>query len=649
MPDPVPTSTLVHYSPLLTAILVLPVFASVVTLIWNVRLGKRTYLPTAVGSALAFVLAVVNFYHVMTDEHHLTQTAKHVWFSAGNFVVTLGLAADPITALMLLAITFVGTCVIVYSAGYMDHDPGQVRYFAIIGLFISSMCGLVLSTNMLMMYAFWEGVGLCSYLLVGFWYYKPSAALAARKAFLVTRLGDSALIVGLFLLWTHCGYSLEFSEVFDRAKTADPAIITLATLLIAVGAFGKSAQFPFHVWLPDAMEGPTPVSALIHAATMVTAGVYLLARCADLLVLVPTAQLVVAIIGAFTALIAAFIALTQTDLKRVLAYSTVSQLGYMFLALGCANGDLKSVAVAAALFHLFTHAFFKALLFLSAGSVMHAMGDIIDMRRFGGLSKLLPWTHFAFLFGALALAGIPPFAGFWSKDQILEVLYLRGQAPGGEVYYVLLGVAVLTAGMTAFYTFRAYFLAFRGELVVPPEAGDHAHESPPTMIRPLVLLAVLSLVIGAICAPLWGDYIATLDHGHAHAKHPHETNWPLIIVGLSAAGVGVLFAFIFYGRSRATAEKMVQNPVFGLGYQFSLHQLFFDDLYKLIIVQPLELLAQILDQMDTVIDQLALAIASIPRGLASLIRPVHNGLVQFYAVAMMLGLTVFLGLIALWR
>src|SRR5262249_20021305 len=421
------------------------------------------------------------------------------WFRAGDVDVRFLLRADPLTALMLVMITFIGSLIAIFSIGYMHGDEGYPRFFGEISLFIFSMAGLVLADNFVLLYAFWEGVGLCSYLLIGFWFTRPSAADAARKAFLVTRLGDVGLLLGILLLWVLCGraspngYSLDFDALFGNARRMDPSLLTAACLLLFCRAEGKSAQLPVRVWPPDAMEGPTPVSALIHAATMVTAGVYLVARCTPLFMLAPSAQIVVACIGGFTALLAALIALTQNDLKRVLAYSTISQLGYMFLALG-------SGAVVAAIFHLYTHAFFKALLFLAAGSVMHAMGNVIDMRRFGGLRHLMKWTHATFLCGAAALAGVPLLSGFWSKEEILGGALHHHEAYH-RIYVILFVIGLLTAGLTAFYTFRAYFLTFWGEERIPPEAGHHAHESPHVMTVPLVILAVGAVFAGIVVEP----------------------------------------------------------------------------------------------------------------------------------------------------
>ena len=458
--------------------------------------GRYAYLPAVVSFGSAAVIALTLLSQVSGMQHPSYTTDPITWFSAGLVSAEFSITLDPLSCVMLATVTFVATWIALFSGGYMSDEPdsGYVRYFTFMCFFVFSMCLLVLANNFLLLVAGWEGVGLCSYLLVGYYYAKPIAAAAARKAFLVTRLGDAGMLLGIFLFWTAGGYHLSFEKLFEHIANYPPpaGTMTAACLLLFCGAVGKSAQLPLYVWLPDAMEGPTPVSALIHAATMVTAGVYLLARCAPLFVLSPTAQIVVSIIGGLTALLAAFIALTQNDLKRVLAYSTVSQLGYMFMALGCAGAITPTLAVAAAIFHLFTHAFFKALLFLGSGSVMHAMGGVIDVRKFGGLHRLLPVTHATFLIGCCALAGLPIFAGFWSKDQILDAL--MESADGGASHATLYGIvflmALLTAMLTAFYTFRAYFLTFWGETVVPPKAGHHAHESPRVMLVPLIVLAV---------------------------------------------------------------------------------------------------------------------------------------------------------------
>ncbi len=423
---------------------------------------------------------------------------------SGTFSVDIALQADPLTAAMLAIVTCISTLVAIYSIGYMHGDPGYWRFFTYISLFVFSMTMLVSASNFVLLYVFWEAVGLCSYLLIGFWYEKPAAAAAGKKAFLVTRLGDFGFALGVFLIWTTYG-TLNFHDT-DVAgvlgqKRLDGLVpfaggwqATTICLLLMSGACGKSAQFPLHVWLPDAMEGPSPVSALIHAATMVTAGVYMVARCTPLFAQSVDAQYVVATIGGITALLGGIIAITQTDLKRILAYSTISHLGYMFIALG--TGTL--LGVTAGMFHLLTHAFFKALLFLGAGSVMHAMGGVIDIRRLGGLRRRMPVTHGTFLFGCLAIAGLWPFAGFFSKDAILLAVQQRA-GPGGEenLYGILFATALVGVLLIDFYMFRPFFLTFYGPERIPPEAGHHAHESSGTMTGPLIVLAFGALTVGA--------------------------------------------------------------------------------------------------------------------------------------------------------
>src|SRR5438552_13045261 len=492
----------------------LPLAASVVTGLLGPRwLRDRSHLPCIVATLASCVLSCLVMIYVTGNEPRIAP--YYVWFQTGNVDVGFTLRADALTAIMLVTVTFISSVIAIYSAGYMHGDPGYARYFAEISLFIFSMTGLVLADNLLLLYAFWEGVGLCSYLLIGFWFTKPSAAAAARKAFLVTRIGDLGFILGIILLWSGLGHRLNYEDVFANAEGHE-TLLTTACLLLFCGAVGKSAQFPLHVWLPDAMEGPSPVSALIHAATMVTAGVYMVARFMPLFRLVPEVLVVVAVIGAFTALLAALIALTQTDLKRVLAYSTISQLGYMFLALGSGieKEKLAAVAVVAAVFHLFTHAFLKALSSLSAASGMHAIGNVSDIRRLSRLRHVLPTTHWTFLCGALALAGCPPLAGFWSKDEILAVAL--GASKYSGIFLVLFVSALFTAGLTAFYTFRAYFLTFWGEERIPPEAGEHAHESPRVMTIPLMVLAVGAVGAGFLLWPFRSFLVRTTNLGELH-------------------------------------------------------------------------------------------------------------------------------------
>ena len=550
----------------------------------EVRSAKESTDLIAAGSGYSHVVTLWDWVTVQDayELAHLPPSEGATSLAEGgsrDFRIGVTLRADTLTVTMLLMVTFVSSLVAIFAAGYMRGDPGYWRFFAYIGLFVFSMTMLVSVSNFVLLFVFWEAVGVCSYLLIGFWYQKPEAAAAGKKAFLVNRVGDFGFALAVFLIWTSYG-TLNFHDSLKNGDT-DPAAVATSVraemngdevlegreavrgvlggwrivandyvagpvafgicALLLLGACGKSAQVPLHVWLPDAMEGPTPVSALIHAATMVTAGVYMIARCTPLFMASPEAQLLVAGIGAATALLAALIALTQYDLKRVLAYSTVSQLGFMFMGLGTGT----FLGITAGMFHLFTHAFFKALLFLGSGSVMHAMGHIIDMRRFGGLRRIMPMTHWTFLVGCLALAGFPGLSGFWSKDAIVAAVHdrahelhhldgeheaehtdghagwddhalvpialtesSRGLDPEkaerfASAYDWIYYTALATAFLTAFYTFRAFYLTFYGALRVPHEAGDHAHESPPAMTIPLVILAVYAAFVGIMLDRTW--------------------------------------------------------------------------------------------------------------------------------------------------
>jgi NADH-quinone oxidoreductase subunit L len=601
-------------------------------------LREHSHWPCVLASAASCACSIALFLAVNQLDKAESIDTHVAWFHAGAVEVQVGLRADGLTAIMLVTVTFIGTLIALFAAGYMHGDEGYPRFFAEVSLFIFSMTGLVLADNFILLYSFWEGVGLCSYLLIGFWFTKPSAAAAARKAFLVTRLGDVGFLLGIFLLWyLNDPHSIDFAAIFRDPLKYDHSMLVLACLLLFCGAVGKSAQFPLHVWLPDAMEGPTPVSALIHAATMVTAGVYLVARCTSLFEQAPEAQLVVAIIGCFTALLGALIALTQNDLKRVLAYSTVSQLGYMFLGLGCGT-------VVGGILHLFTHAFFKALLFLAAGSVMHAMGNIIDMRRFGGLRHVLKITHATFLCGAMALAGVPLLSGFWSKDEILGAAFTHSESGPYKMMYLFLFVTGLaTAALTAIYTFRAYFMTFWGAERIPHEAGHHVHESPPIMTVPLIVLAAGAVAAGIIVEPFtqwFSDFLIghTPDLKEEAAGAP---NYLLLLLSSAVALGGVAVAWWIYVREPGTAGRLA-NSMRDL-YQLSLNKFHIDELYDAFILQPLAgltALCRVFDQY--IVDGLVDLIGQLPRLIGVLFRPVQNGLIQFYALAMILGLVVFL-------
>jgi NADH-quinone oxidoreductase subunit L len=581
----------------------------------------------------------------------------------GNFRVDVVLRADPLTAVMLAVVTFISLLVAIYSIGYMHGDRGYWRFFTYIGLFVFSMTMLVSVSNFVLLYVFWEAVGLCSYLLIGFWYEKPAAAAAGKKAFLVNRIGDFGFALGIFLIWCIYG-TLDFHDtvvngavanagIFGQTRLAAPgmyavgSIGTAICLLLLLGACGKSAQFPLHVWLPDAMEGPTPVSALIHAATMVTAGVYMLARCMPLYSVSPFALHVVTIIGGITALLGAIVAIAQTDLKRILAYSTISHLGYMFMALG--TGAL--IGATAGMFHLVTHAFFKALLFLAAGSVMHAMGGVIDIRRFGGLRHRLPVTYFTFLFGALALIGFWPFAGFWSKDAVLLALAEKSSfGTIDPVYQIFFWTTLFAIPLMAVYTFRPFVIAFYGKEKLPEEAGSHAHESPPSMTGPLIILALGSLLIGAWLewSHVLSDMLARTPSlaflgNEVNAVAREELRDSIAVKGMILTLIGLIFTVMLYMGKRKTVEKITATLDLAGLYRLSRGKFFFDPLYSAIVVRPLEIFAGFSAWFDkNVIDALVNAIGSVPKSFGSLLRPLQNGLIQFYALAMVLAVLILI-------
>ncbi|HUY34446.1 MAG TPA: NADH-quinone oxidoreductase subunit L [Pirellulales bacterium] len=605
------------------------------------------------------------------------------------FVIDVTLRSDPLTSIMLAMVTFISSLVAIYSVGYMRGDPGYARFFAFVALFVFSMTMLVSVSNFVLLYVFWEAVGLCSYLLIGFWFEKPAAAAAGKKAFLVNRVGDFGFALGLFLIWTTYG-TLNFHDVgatgapvsVEDGSPADavkvPGVLgqwrlsrhdyvggaggLLICLGLLAGACGKSAQFPLHVWLPDAMEGPTPVSALIHAATMVTAGVYMLARCTPLLVAAPEAQAAVALVGGFTALLAGLIAMTQNDLKRVLAYSTVSQLGYMFLGVG--TGTLAGIT--AGMFHLFTHAFFKGLLFLGAGSVMHAMGGVVDIRRLGGLRRVMPWTHRTFLVGCLALAGVVPFAGFYSKDAILAAVLQQSHVRSRvtlpfcdtavPLYEALYYAGLFTAFLTAVYTFRAFFLTFHGETRIPPEAGHHAHESPAAMLVPLFVLAICALGVGWYFTEGSDDSFAkflqrtpSLAYGAPAHAAPHDSSLHSEVETVSTiialAGIGL--AALLYLGDRRLVEGLTRRLKWF--YQLSYGKFFIDPLYDLLFVGPLRLLSTMSYWFDRwIVDGLVNLGGRLPADVGSMMRALQNGLIQFYALGMVLGLLTLIGTLLAW-
>ncbi|MDR7417770.1 MAG: NADH-quinone oxidoreductase subunit L [Armatimonadota bacterium] len=550
------------------------------------------------------------------------------WFGAGGLAVDASLLVDALSLTMALVVSGVGFLIHVYSIGYMAHDPHPSRYFAYLNLFVFAMLLLVGAGNLLVLFVGWELVGVCSYLLIGFWFERPVAAAAGRKAFIVNRIGDAAFLLGLFLLFTALG-TLDITAIRAGAAQLPAGIATTAALLLFAGATGKSAQLPLHVWLPDAMEGPTPVSALIHAATMVTAGVFMIARLNELFVAAPAALGVVATVGALTAFYAATIALRQHDLKRVLAYSTISQLGYMFVAMG-------ALASAVGIFHLVTHAFFKALLFLAAGSVMHAMHDVIDMRRLGGLARPLRWTAAGFGIGALALAGVPPFAGFFSKDLILEEAFVLGTTTGNYLPY---GLGLLTAFVTAVYITRAAALTFFGR---PADPDAHPHEASPTMLGPMALLAVLSAGGGLLGARVAGEpllrFLHTVLPVHEAAGASHPPAALLIVLSVLAAVSGIAVG--------ALAHRGRRDLGLGRLGTFLEQRWYVDAVYDAVIVRPCHAMGRWLaGPVDLgVIDGVVNAVGRSLAVAGGRVRQLQTGYARQYALALLIGTVVLLGL-----
>ena len=504
---------------------VFPLVGFVINGLFGVKyIKKKAHLIAVPALGLSWLFSILVFLDVL---HGHTGTLEFFdWIVSGSIHIKVAFLIDQLSAVMLMVVTTLSFWIHVYSIGYMGHDPGYARFFTYLNLFVFFMLILVLGSSYALMFVGWEGVGLCSYLLIGFWYERDSAANAGKKAFITNRIGDAGFIIGMLTLWYYLG-SLDYKVVFERAHMLSPEVVTIATLLLFVGATGKSAQIPLYVWLPDAMEGPTPVSALIHAATMVTAGVYMVARSNVLYNMAPFSMEVVAVVGCLTAFMAATIGTSQYDLKRVLAYSTVSQLGYMFL--GCGVG-----AYAAGIFHLMTHAFFKGLLFLAAGSVMHAMMDVLDIRIMGNLRKWMPVTAATFTVGALALAGIPPFAGFWSKDEILAHTFYTG-------HYFLWFLGTFTAFLTAYYTFRAVFMTFTGKARIPHEIEHHLHEAPKVMTIPLIFLAFGAALAGFFGLknpehkPYFGAFLAPVIQEYHPGAHEAYHEAQAVVHGAAAA------------------------------------------------------------------------------------------------------------------
>ncbi len=609
------------------------------------RIGKGAVGIVGCGSVglslLASLAAVAELLALPPGARRVSQVLGP-WIGAGNFQADWGLLLDPLSSVMILVVSGVGFLIHVYSIGYMHADPNYPRFFTYLNLFTFSMLMLVLANNYLMLYVFWEAVGLCSYLLIGFWFEKQSAADAGKKAFIVNRVGDFGFALGVMLLWTSLG-TLQYDQVFASAPAQLPVggiVVTAITLLLFVGATGKSAQLPLYVWLPDAMEGPTPVSALIHAATMVTAGVYMVARSAPLFELAPVSLTVVAWIGGLTAVFAGTIALVQNDIKRIVAYSTISALGYMFL--GCGVG-----AYAAAIFHLGTHAFFKALLFLGSGSVIHGLSGEQDIRKMGALRKHMPLTAWTFLIAALANAGIFPLAGFWSKD---EILY--GAIAGGHVAVWVLGTG--GAFLTAFYMLRCYYVVFEGRSRVDAHAAHHLHESPPVMTVPLLILAAFSAIVGfAGFPPEHGIYHRFVEPVFAaKGAVPHAAplgEVPMAILSLAIAVAGIVVALRFYRWRPEIPARMVER--YPKAYRVLLNKYYVDELYDAIFVEPIRNGSVWLWRKfdDLTIDGSVNGVAAVVRVGSLVLRRVQTGYVMNYVLSFIVGVVAILGYLAFWR
>jgi NADH-quinone oxidoreductase subunit L len=627
----------------------LPLAGFLLCLLLGRRLGKPFVSAVGAGSVgLATIAAWSRLLPYLTAGGAPIVEKVAPWIAAGDFSVDLSLRLDALSALMVSFVTFVGFLIHVYSIGYMSHDEtdaGYARYFAYLNLFLFSMLVLVLANNFLLMFVGWEGVGLCSYLLIGYYYEREYAADAGKKAFVVNRIGDFGFLLGMFGVFSLFG-TLDFDSVFSQAA-ADPGrfapALTVVCLLLFLGAMGKSAQVPLHVWLPDAMAGPTPVSALIHAATMVTAGVYMVTRCNVLFRLAPDAMYVVAIVGGITAIFAAIIAIAQNDIKKVLAYSTVSQLGYMFLACGVG-------AYVAGMFHVLTHAFFKACLFLGSGAVIHALGGEQDMRRMVGLGRRLPVTYRTFLVATLALAGIPPLAGFFSKDAILTGVFAAHHT-------VLFSLGLVTAGLTAFYMFRLVSLTFAGEFRGSAEESAHIHEAPPSMTVPLVVLAFLSAIAGFVGLPeVFGDranrlaaflepiFPAIGPHaGEAGHALPAATEWLLMGVSVAVAVTGILIAWNWYAKRTGRPADRAADALPGL-YRLIAEKFRIDELYDALFVRPFRWLAwglwKVIDVL--VIDGVLVGGAFVVELVGDVLRFLQTGNVRNYALTFLLGIVALL-------
>ena len=622
----------------------LPLFSFAFTFLFGKRLGVRSHWLPIATVLTSFCCALYAFFQVKNG-HHVNQDL-YTWISSGTMSVSVGFLLDELTSVMLIVVTSISSLVHIYSVGYMKGEDGYYRFFSYLSLFTFSMLMLVLGNNFLQLFFGWEAVGLSSYLLIGFYYEKNSAADAGKKAFIVNRFGDFGFILGLFLIYASFGtlhYEPIFSHVDQIANQTFSmlgftwSLPTAIALLLFCGAMGKSAQLPLHVWLPDAMEGPTPVSALIHAATMVTAGIFLVARCNPIFALSMTALNVITIVGSITCLFAATIALTQTDIKRVVAYSTVSQLAYMFIACGVG-------AYSAGVFHLFTHAYFKALLFLGCGSIILGMHHEQEVKYMGGLKKYMPITYWTFLLASLSISGVPGFAGFFSKDEILAMAFASPVGAGKFAWFI----GTLVAGMTAFYSFRLFLLIFHGEFRGTDKQKAHLKESPKVVTIPLMLLAVGAVVAGNFGIPAviggnanWGHFLEPV-LGHPLAHPSHATELILMIISVSAGAFGIFLAWKMYLKNpempKAVSEKY---PIL---YRLSLNKYYVDEIYGFLIVKPALFLSRnvILNFFDiAVIENVVNGIPKLIGRLSGSMRKMQDGLVSHY-LAYMCGGAVFI-------
>ena len=632
----------------------LPLIGFLVNGLFGSRARKPFVTFVALAASLAAaVLGTVAVFQYLSEypNHERHVDVVYNWFLSGKIGADIAFQLDPLSIVMLMVVTWVGFLIHLYSVGYMSHESGYWRYFAYLNLFLSMMLILILASSYLFMFVGWEGVGLCSYLLIGFYYDKEFAASAGKKAFIVNRIGDFGFLVAMLMMFAYFG-DVDFGRVSQivGAGGIDPGILTIICLLLFLGAVGKSAQIPLYVWLPDAMAGPTPVSALIHAATMVTAGVYMVARSNVLYRLAPDALMVVAIIGAATALFAATIGVRQNDIKKVLAYSTVSQLGFMFIGVGVG-------AFTAGIFHLVTHAFFKACLFLGSGSVIHAMSGEQDIRKMGGLWKKIPITAWTFLIATLAIAGFPPLSGFFSKDEILASALATPYFPRGTalLIYVLGSIAAL---FTSFYMFRLFFLTFFGHFRGTHEQEHHIHESPRSMTVPLIILAALSAVGGFIGIPhVIGEHLNLIAHwlepvipevsgAHRFIHVPPGVEWSVMLASTVLAALGLWVAYrLYYRRELAADETLEQRrPVLARLLE---NKYYVDEIYGAVVVRPLEVSSRFLWKVvDGIIDGIAAMLGFIVRGFGDLLRFFQTGNVRNYALMFFVGVVVFMWVFA---